>query len=130
MPMTLTPELASASGTVSLLRSYGSLRRRLHELYRAGPCPAKLDSSSSARYKLPSRVHSAMGLYSLMISASAPGGRMYEALFVKTTSWYPVGCSMGPHVCDTELSGRDTAAIGKVAPKLQLAWRQLGVASP
>ena len=130
MPATLTPELASASGTVSLLRSYGSLRCRLHELYRAGPCPAKLDSSSSAKYRLPSRGNPVIGLYFLMIKATAPGGTTNDVLLVNNTSWCPVGCSIGPQVCDTDLSGLVTPATCHAVPKLPCACRHLVRASP
>ena len=71
-----------------------------------------------------------MGFYVLIISATAPGGTTYDVLLLNNTSWCPVGCSIGPHVCDTELSGPVTATTCHDVPKLPLACRHLVMASP
>ena len=71
-----------------------------------------------------------MGLYFLMISVTATGGTTYDVLLMNNSSWCPVGCSIGPHVCDTELSGLVTATTCHDVPKLPRACRHLVMASP
>ena len=68
-------------------RSYGSLTvsRRL-DVYRDGPCLAKLDIVMPARYKPPERLYSAMTLTCFMMNSTMPGGTTQQRLLLNSTS--------------------------------------------
>ena len=53
-----------------------------------------------------------------LVAPDPSGGTTCDVSFVKSTSWCPVGCPKGPHVCDTELGGLDTPATCQVVSKL------------
>ena len=87
-----SPTAVDSARCTEVARSYGSLagNRRL-DVYRVGPCLAKLDRVMSARYRPPARLYSATALTFVMIRSTMPGGTTQQRLLLKMTSWYPVG---------------------------------------